>query len=147
VTNFGIAAARNAWQVCPQTYSPVLQRSLQAAIARLHDIGAGGGAKAGMQQWHPHAGAGFADGPIGPIDAQAVAARMVAATMAGAGPSPGLMMEVFEAVSHGYLSKTSRVRDLCKRDATSNDLPSTDVRRVAEQVLILAAMRAPASWA
>jgi len=46
VTNVGIAAARNAWQVCPQTYSPVLQRSLQAAIARLHDIGAGGGAKA-----------------------------------------------------------------------------------------------------
>jgi len=143
VTNFGIAAARDAWQVCPQIYSPVLQRSLQAAIARLHDIGAVGGAKAGMQQWHPHAGTGFSGGPIGPIDAQAVAARIVAATMAGAGPSPGLMRELFEVVSHGYPSKTPNVRDSRKRGAFSGR--SAEARRVAAQVVILAAMRAQAS--
>jgi hypothetical protein len=150
VTNFGVAAARDAWRECPQTYSPVLQRSLQAAIARLQAIGAAGGAKAGTQQCHPNARAGFAGGPIGPIDAQAVATRMVAATMAGAGPSPGLMRELFQAVSFGHPSKAPGVHDFNKRGVLIKTGYYAKVRRVTAMtlVLVLAAMRAPAaSWA
>lgn len=136
VTNFGVAEAREAWQTHPQTYSPVLRRSLQAAIARLQAIGVAGGAKAGTQQWHPYARSGFAGSPIGPIDAQAVAARIVAATMAGAGPSPDLMRELFQAVSFGFPNR---------RRVSSSKSSSSELHRITSitQVLVLAAMRAP----
>jgi len=107
LTNICIAAARHAWQECPQTFSHVLERNLQAAIARLQAIEAESGAKVDNQQTHYHARASFAGGPISPINAQAVAARMVATTMAGAGLSSDLMREIIQAVGR-YLRPNRR---------------------------------------
>ena len=147
LTNFCIAAARHAWQACPQTYPPVLESNLQAAIARLQTIGAARGTKAGTQQTHHHARVSLASGSIGSIDAQAVAARMVAATLAGAGLSSELMGEVFQAFGRYYPSKTpAGVRESDKHGnwSTPSSSAKMQLATVTTRVLVLAAMRAPA---
>jgi hypothetical protein len=133
VTNFGVTAVKKLWQTCPQTYTPKLRHSLHTAIARLQAIGAAGCVKAGMQQRHLHARAGFVGGPI---EVQGVAARMAAATVAGAGPSPDLMRELLRAVSIEYPSKT-HVGVVCEPYGAASRSSSR-----ATQVLVLAAMRA-----
>jgi hypothetical protein len=135
VTNFGIAAARKDWESCPQQFSPVLRRGLQAAAERLQAIKATGGAKAGTQQRHPRAHSGFDDGPIG---MRAAATRAIAATMAGALPSPTILRELFQ--------KTIE----CKHHQDGQEMHETaflcQERIVAAitHVLMLAAIRAPA---
>jgi hypothetical protein len=156
VTNFGIAAARDTWQKCPQNYSPVLQRSLQAAIerlqaigsergaiARFQAIGATGGAKAGTRQWHAHARAGFAGGPIEPIDAKAVTMRVLAATMAGAGPSPDFMRELLQAVRFGHPLNTPVCVQEPNRRCYPSRLSCSELHRITAttRVLVLAAVR------
>jgi len=147
LTNFCVAAARHAWRACPQTYPFVLERNLQAAIARLQAIGAARGTKAGTQLTHHQARASLAGGPIGLNDAQAVAARMVAATMTGAGLSSELLGEVFQAFGSYYPSKTpADVRESDKHGnwSTPSSSAKMQLATVTTRVLVLAAMRAPA---
>jgi len=48
LTNICIAVARHAWQACPQTFSHVLGRNLQVAIARLRHTGAESGCESSV---------------------------------------------------------------------------------------------------